>query len=124
MTTASGRARPRIAPFPLYEDDVLLSASWRLTRKHRASSEGIPVLLHTPTGAAFGPNDSVNAAQSYGGLQTASSFVVRLLKLLPSEQQQRARSFLTNDRWLLAPEVKKPRKQSLKRSLEPAVERE
>lgn len=85
----------KIAPFAVYEDDVVLSASWILTRRHPASCQGVPVLVYTPTKQAFRPNDMVNASQSYGGVQPAFSFVSRLVNLLPPKQQEKARKFLT-----------------------------
>ncbi len=54
-----------------------LTGSWELSDEHAASSDGQPVLVHRPTGDAYGPGDVV---QGYGplGRMVAATAVYRL----------------------------------------------
>lgn len=85
---------PKIAPFPVYEGELVLSASWLLTRNHRSSVRGVPVLVYTPTGQAFSPNDVVFPPLSFGAAEPAADLVKRMLKVLPPGERDKARAFL------------------------------
>ena len=115
--------RPKITPFPAYEDDVILSPSWRLTRDHREGSHGIPVLVYNPTGMAFGAKDTIPALLAIGRTQLASDLVLRLLTKLPPRRQEKARRFLLYDRQLLPLPAKKPRKEPARRRRDLALTR-
>ncbi len=48
-----------------------LTGSWELSDEHAASSDGQPVLVHRPTGDAYGPGDVLEAYRSWGFLPAA-----------------------------------------------------
>ncbi len=58
---------------------ALLSPSWELSTEHAACSCGQPVLVHRPSGEAYGPGDIVRAYPSHG-YATAANTVKRLAK--------------------------------------------
>lgn len=58
---------------------AILSETWELSTDHAASSYGQPVLVHRPTGEAYGPGDILKPYPSYSYMP-ASEAVRRLAK--------------------------------------------
>ncbi len=56
-----------------------LTPSYMLTTHHAASSYGKPVLVHRPTGTAYGSADLHTFYPSHG-ITTAAAFVQRIIK--------------------------------------------
>ncbi len=59
---------------------VELTQSWVLSDEHSASSYGQPVLVHRPTGDAFGPGDIVQPYPSWGRM-LAKAAVLRMARI-------------------------------------------
>ena len=56
-----------------------LTGTWELSTEHAASSYGQPVLVHRPTGDAYGPADVIKPYPSFGFMRAADA-VVRLAR--------------------------------------------
>lgn len=67
-----------------------LTPSLLLTTEHPSSSHGVPVLVHRPTGDAYGPGDIANLCHT--GLQPVAHLVCRLVKHKP-EALEAAKQF-------------------------------
>ncbi len=59
--------------------DTQLAPSYRLTTEHPASSYGQPVLVHGPTGTAYGPGDVFEVYPAWGWMP-ADDAVVRMAR--------------------------------------------
>jgi hypothetical protein len=84
------------APTPLQDDDLLLAPSWLLTTHHARSNCGKPLLVHRPTGDAYGPDDLVEFGIE---IMPARMLVARFANLLAlAEQRHVAMRFCQQDR--------------------------